>query len=202
MKILKKIRYNSPVVLTFALLSLLVLILDFLTGGFTTYKLFCVYRFYPFDVFGYIRLFGHVLGHSGIGHYIGNITLMLVIGPLIEERYGSRKLICAIAVTAAVSGLIHCAVSPDTYLLGASGIVFMMIILSSFSLMKDGEIPLTAILVAIIYIGGEIIEGVASYDNVSHLTHIIGGVCGGVFGYAAGKRDARTGSERKENGGF
>ena len=38
------IRFNSPVILTFALLSLCALILDSVTGGYTTSKFFCVYR--------------------------------------------------------------------------------------------------------------------------------------------------------------
>ena len=39
-----KLQYNSPVVLTFALLSLAVLWLDGLTGGKSTHALFSVYR--------------------------------------------------------------------------------------------------------------------------------------------------------------
>ena len=38
----RKIQYNSPVVLNFALLSLLALFLGRVTGGWTTAKLFCV----------------------------------------------------------------------------------------------------------------------------------------------------------------
>ena len=37
------IRFNAPVILSFALLSLLTLGLDALTGGYTTSKFFCVY---------------------------------------------------------------------------------------------------------------------------------------------------------------
>ena len=38
------IRFNAPVVLSFALISLLVLVLDSVTGGASTARLFCVYR--------------------------------------------------------------------------------------------------------------------------------------------------------------
>ena len=38
------IRFNAPVVLLFALLSLLVLLLDGWTGGVSTTRFFCVYR--------------------------------------------------------------------------------------------------------------------------------------------------------------
>lgn len=41
----------------------------------------------------YVRLFGHVLGHASWDHFTGNILLILVIGPMIEEKYGSKKII-------------------------------------------------------------------------------------------------------------
>ncbi len=72
--------------------------------------------------------------------------------------------------------------------MGASGIVFMFIILSSVVNVKDGEIPLTFIVVAIIYIGQEIVNGLFVNDNISQLGHIIGGACGGIFGYVMNKK--------------
>ena len=184
---LKKIRYNSPVVLTFALISLVVLVLDFLTGGRTTGLLFCTYRTSPLDLLGYVRMFGHVLGHADLQHYIGNMTLILVLGPMLEEKYGSKNLLLAIAITAVVSALVHGLVSEGA-LLGASGIVFMMIMLSSLTGMKSGTVPLTMILVAVVYIGGEIIDGIVNQDSISQLTHIVGGICGTAIGFALAKK--------------
>ena len=71
---------------------------------------------------------------------------------------------------------------PRTALMGASGIVFMMIVMSSLAGMREGCIPLTLILVLILYVGGEVISGVTLSDNVSQLTHIIGGLCGAFLG--------------------
>lgn len=182
MKLLHKIQYNSPVILTFALLSLAVLFLGEFTGGASTALCFSVYRSSLTSPFTYIRFFGHVLGHANYSHYIGNMTLLLVIGPPLEERYGSKTLLEVILATALISGLVQFICFPGTALLGASGIVFMLIILSSLSGAGKGRIPLTLILVYIIYIGGEIADGVLQSDNISQLTHIIGGTCGGVFG--------------------
>lgn len=177
-----KIQYNSPVVLSFALLSFVTLVLGQLTDGWTTIKLFSVYRSSARDLLTYLRFFLHVLGHSSYSHYIGNIMMMLVIGPALEERYGSRNLFWAIFITALVSGMIQWIFFPSTALLGASGIVFMMIVMSSLAGMKNGCIPLTLILVFVLYIGGEIIDGVTLQDNVSQLTHIVGGICGAILG--------------------
>lgn len=185
-KVIKKIDYNAPVVLSFAFVSLLALILGFVTGGWTTRTFFCVYRCPLTDIFGYLRLFGHVLGHSGVSHYVNNMMMLLLIGPMLEEKYGSKLLLEMILITAVITGILNNLLFP-TGLLGASGIVFMMIVLSSITSVKDGKIPLTLIVVVILYLGDQIIAGVISRDNISQLTHIIGGVCGGVFGMWIGK---------------
>lgn len=178
------IQYNSSVVLSFALLSLAALLLGRLTGGWTTHTLFCVYRAPLTDPFTYIRMVGHVLGHAGYAHYISNMTLLLVIGPPLEEKYGSGRLLGCILFTALVSGLVQFLFFPGSALLGASGIVFMMIVLSSLAGMREGAIPLTLILVVFIYLGGEVVDAVTLQDNVSHLTHILGGLCGAGLGFA------------------
>ena len=178
------IRFNAPVVLAFALLSLIALILDEVTDGATTFRFFCVYRSSLADPLTYIRFFGHVLGHSSYAHYMGNMLLLLLAGPPLEEKYGSRTLLGTIAVTALVTGLIQFIFFPGSALLGASGVVFMMIVLSSFTEMKRGGIPFTMILVVVFYLGGELADGLLTTDNVSQLTHIVGGVLGIIFGFS------------------
>ena len=120
-------------ILTFFLLSLLVLFLDDWTGGWTTMHLFCVYRSSLKDPLFYIRLFGHVLGHAGWEHFLNNMLLLLVVGPPMEEKYGSIPLLKGIVLTALVTGVLQCVLFPRTGLLGASGIVFMLIMLSSLA---------------------------------------------------------------------
>ena len=184
-----KISYNAPVSLTFALLALIALILHGVTDGWTTSHLFSVYRSSLADPLTWVRFFGHVLGHSGYAHYIGNIVLILVLGPNLEDRFGSWNTLWAIVVTALISGLVQFIFFPGTALLGASGIVFMMILLSSFGGVRNGTIPTTLILVAIFYLGGELWDAIFANDNVSQLTHIIGGICGTILGFAlSGKK--------------
>ena len=83
-----RIRYNAPVVLTFALLALAALALGWLTRGWTTLHLFSVYRAPLTDPLTYVRMVGHVLGHADYAHYMGNMMLLLVVGPPLEEKYG------------------------------------------------------------------------------------------------------------------
>lgn len=182
-----KLQYNSPVVLSFALASLIVLWFDIFTGGRSTYTLFSVYRSSFSDPGTYVRFFLHVLGHVDYAHYLGNMMFILVLGPSLEERYGSRRLFWAIFLTAMVSGMIHWLFFGKTILMGASGIVFMMIAMASLSGMKNGCIPITLVLVLLLYLGGEIVDGITLRDNVSQLTHIVGGICGALLGISMRK---------------
>ncbi len=190
---MKRIRYNSPVVLTFALLSLGALLLGFATGGTSTSLLFSVYRSSPTNPLTYLRLFGHVLGHAGWAHYISNMTYILLLGPMLEEKYGSRPLLLMICVTALTTGLVFIALFPGQALLGASGVVFMMIVLSSLSSFGQGEIPLTLILVVVLFLGQEIVSGVTTADNISQLTHVVGGLVGGLMGLYFHRRQGSDG---------
>ena len=177
------IRFNAPVILTFALLSLLALLLGNWTNGAATHQYFSVYRSSLSDPLTYVRFIGHVLGHADYEHYMGNMLLLLLVGPGLEEKYGSGTMVWMILVTALVTGLVHFVFFPCSALLGASGVVFMMIVLSSFTAMRRGEIPVTLILVVIFYLGGEIMDGLFKKDNISQITHIVGGLCGLIFGF-------------------
>lgn len=92
-----------------------------------------------------------------------------------------------ILATALVTGIVNYVFFPHVQLLGASGVVFAFILLSPFTSVKEGSIPITLVLVAALYIGGQIYSGVSSHDNVSHLTHIIGGCVGAGLGYVMHK---------------
>lgn len=178
-----KISFNSPIVLGFTILCFITLGLNWLTHGQSNDLFFSVYRSPMTSIFTYIRFFGHILGHAGIEHLMGNIMLILVVGPLLEEKYGSSNILFVILATALTTGIVNFIFFPQVQLLGASGVVFAFILLSSFTSMKEGEIPLTFILVAVLYLGEQVYNGVAVKDNISNLTHILGGMVGAVLGY-------------------
>ncbi len=183
----KKISYNSPVILTFALISLVALILNGITQGRTNTLLFSTYRSSFTDPLMYVRLFTHVLGHASIQHYTNNMMLLLLLGPMLEEKYGSKNMLLCILATAFITGVLNNLLF-RTGLLGASGIVFMMIVMSSMTSMKSGTLPLTFVLVLVIYLGQEFYSAIFASDNISQFTHIIGGLCGGFLGYSVKKR--------------
>lgn len=177
-----RVTYNSPVVLTYAIISFIALVLITVQPTIKT-MFFSVYRSSPASLLYYVRLVGHIFGHASFSHYINNMMMILLLGPMLEERYGSKKLLVMILITAVITGFAHIIISTNTMLLGASGVVFMMVLLSSYVNIKKNEIPLTFILVFAFYMGKEIFNGITLSDHVSQLAHIGGGLAGSVFGF-------------------
>ena len=179
-----RITFNAPVTLGFVFAALAVMVLGTVTNGSSTQLLFMTYRASLLSPLTWLRLVTHVLGHSGWEHFAGNISYILLLGPMLEEKYGSEKLLGVIGITAVVTGLINFILFPHTALCGASGVVFAFILLTSFTSFGAGEIPLTFILVAAVYLGQQVADGIFVRDNVSNLSHIAGGIIGAVVGFA------------------
>lgn len=178
-----KISYNSPVVLTFSIFAFLVLLIDsqsVFPGIVSNY--FTVGSSFDYTVpKDYWLMFSHILGHSSWEHFLSNFTFILLLGPILEEKYGSKCLFGMIMVTALVTGCVN-VLFMSTGLMGASGVVFMFIVLSSITDAKEKTIPMTFILVVIIFMGKEIAD-ICNNDNISHLAHLIGGGVGTVLGF-------------------
>ena len=187
----KRITFNSPVILAFVFISFGAMAANYLTMGASNKLLFMTYHSSLASPLTYVRFFTHVLGHAGWSHYIGNMMYILLLGPMLEEKYGSAKILEVILTTALVTALVNYFLFPGIALCGASGVVFAFILLTSFTGFNEGEIPLTVILVAVIFIGQQVYEGIFLQDNVSNLSHIIGGIVGAVIGYQLNKRAKR-----------
>ncbi|MCR5558273.1 MAG: rhomboid family intramembrane serine protease [Butyrivibrio sp.] len=183
-----KITFNSPVVLGFMFISFMTLFLNVLTLGKSNALLFMTYHSALTDPLTYVRLFTHVLGHAGWEHYIGNAAYILLLGPMLEEKYGSKEIVYVILITAMVTGVMNYIFFPGVALCGASGVVFAFILLTSFTNFKNGEIPVTFILVAVIYLGQQVYEGISIQDNISNLSHVVGGIIGSIVGYRKNKK--------------
>lgn len=184
-----KITFNSPIILGFAAICLIATLLNTITGGAANKLLFMTYHSPLSKPMTYVRFFTHVFGHADWAHFIGNMSYILLLGPMLEEKYSSKVLVEVIAVTALITGLINYMLFWNVALCGASGVVFAFILMSSFTSFKEGEIPLTFILVAVLYIGQQIVQGIAVNDNVSNMAHIIGGIVGGAMGYVLNKKN-------------
>lgn len=177
-----RIKYNAPVVLSFSLISTFILFFNEFSGGALTNFVSVGPNIKGMPILAYPTLITHVLGHINLEHLIGNLTFILLLGPVIEEKYGSKNTLFMFLITALLTGLLN-VLFFNTGLMGASGIVFMLIILVSFTNSKEGDIPLTFVFIAILFIGKEFINGFRA-DNISQFAHIIGGIIGSFFGFS------------------
>ncbi len=179
---LPKITFNSPVVLVFVFICVGVQVLSTITGGATTQMFFTAKPGPWTDPLTYLCLVTHIFGHAGWDHMIGNMSYILLLGPLLEEKYGSGRLvgiIFASALAASIANIVFLNVG----VLGASGVVFTFILLSSVTGLREGELPLTFLLVAALYFGQQVYGAFFVRGNVSYLGHIAGGIVGGVVGF-------------------
>ena len=174
-----KIKYNSPVILTYTIISIAVLILSSshaVTGLFTSPA-----KISFFDPLFYFRLISYTVGHAGWPHLMGNLMIILLVGPLIEEKYGSARLLEMFLITAVTTAILNAAIFSNS-LIGGSGLAFMLILLGSFSNIKSKEIPLTFIIIAVLFIGNEVVATL-KVDKISQFSHLAGGFIGAFYGF-------------------
>jgi membrane associated rhomboid family serine protease len=175
-----KITFNSPFVLTFALLATFVLVISLSVGG--TLKILALDGNFDFKNWhSYVGLFLYPLSHASITHLVSNFGIILLIAPLLEKQYGWKKLLSMSVITTLVIGVGHIILS-DQGLIGASGLVFLYIVLASLSNATNKEVPLTFILVVFMFLGQEIINSFQE-DQISQMAHLGGGLMAILFRY-------------------
>lgn len=177
-----KINFNSPLILIYSgICVLFFLIQEYMFTSFNQY--IALGPNFDFNFYSYIT---HVFGHADANHLVSNLTFILLLGPMLEWKYGAKRLTILIIITALITALLN-KIFFSTGLIGASGIVFMFIILSSFTNREKGTIPLTFILIFILFIGKETLS-IYKNDNISQFAHIIGGIIGGIAGFIIDKK--------------
>lgn len=182
------IRFNSPVVLTFVGLCIAVMCINTLTNGWLTMHLCSAHRGSLANPLTYLRSVLHVLGHgSWKDHLFPNMLYILLLGPMLEEKYSSKAVLLLILSTAVVTGTASMIFFPHVYLYGASGIVFAMILLSSITKAEDHSIPVTFLIVAILYLGMQVFDALKGEDGISQFAHILGGAVGAFTGFQKAK---------------
>ena len=169
--VLDYFQYNAVVTLTMFFISLGVLLLDKITKGKSTRKVFSTERASLLKPLTYIRFFTHILGHADWDHLSSNYLKILLLGPLIEEKYGSINYLIMILLTAFVVAVYNF-IKGKEWLKGASCISFMLTVLSAFVNITENKIPITLVLIILFYIIDEI-KKLKKDDNIAHDTHLI-----------------------------
>lgn len=182
-----RIVWNAPFVLSFAVLSLFLLVIHIATDGqFTVAFVIARADFDPTNVGMWSGLVLHMLGHGNLAHFFGNMSLILLLGPILEREYGSRRLAAMTLATALVTGAANIAFF-SVPIIGSSGIVFMMMMLTAVQGARERTIPVTFIIVVIFFTVKELHDALF-YANISHFAHLAGGAAGTFFGFFLRKR--------------
>ena len=178
----KYFSYNSTVTLSFFFICFVLLIMDYIS----MHKLsdfLALHKGSIFNPMTYIRFVTNAFVSKDWNHFRSNFVYILLLGPMLEEKYGSINLLIMMLITSVVSS-IAVYIFSNKGALGASDITFMMIVLSSIVNIQDGRIPLTLVLIILFYVVDEIIKWLLHLnDNISHLSHIAGAICGIAFGF-------------------
>ncbi len=126
----------------------------------------------------------HTLIHSSFDHWFNNVSLILLLMPSCEDHFGMSKLFKMICVVATMSWFAN-ALFTNYIPVGASGVVFMLIVLTPFIAnaheTTNVMIPVCFVMVFLMFLGKEIYVALTQTDHVSHLCHVVGGIVGAVF---------------------
>ena len=182
---MKKLRlsFNAPVTLTFVFLCFVATVLGVVSGGVISQMFFTTYKLQVMNPLSWLRCFSHTIGHASWQHFFGNMMYIILLGPILEEKYGKKTIVALILCTGLATTLAITFLFPNTGVIGASGVVFAMILLASFTSFEEGTIPVTFLLVFVFYIGQEVLNGVFVNDNISQFGHILGGIVGSTSGF-------------------
>ena len=205
------VTFNAPVTLIFAFLCVVFFALDafWLKGKILEHALTChgkigsavAFNFKnPFD---YVRILTHVFGNTSWTELFINLAYILLLGPTLEERYGSPITALTMVMAALVTGVLNVCFFSAT-LTGSETIVLLMVLLASVASIDKGELPLTFFFVFILYCAYEMYSTVKSTPtyqkgflsflsiNVPLFIDLAGGVCGSLFGFLVAPKKSRV----------
>lgn len=183
--------YDAPVTLTFAFISIAFYLVNQLICKGALDKLFLAsptgssgaLAFNRADFLSYIRLVFYVFGSRDFSQLMANVIFILLLGPEIEERYGSVIIGIMLAVTTVFSGVLNACFCLES-LKGSSAIVLMMIFLNSFITFSKKKIPLSVVAVFAFFILREFFDKNPN-GAVGIIINLAGGLCGSLFAFLA-----------------
>ncbi len=210
-----KISYDAPVTLTFVIVCALIFLLNVLlirngkSGGFE--KIFAsptsqggVLPFIPSAPLSYFRLLFYIFGSEpGYAYELfTNLILIMLLGPSMEERYGSVIIGIMIFVSALFSGVLN-ACFLETSLVGCVPLVSMMIFLNAFMSFSKKKFPLSFAAVMVLFV---LVQFFTGAGILRIIVCIAGGLCGSLFAFLtspkvkAAKKEASGGTATKRGG--
>jgi len=197
-----KIVYDAPATLSFVFICIALFILDNLVfkqkiSGFLMSPTVSNGHlpFNPTKIGTYFRLISYSFGAASSTALIINMIFVLLMGPTMEERYGTVVIAIMMFVSALFAGVLNSCFC-RYQLTGCEAIVFMMILLNSFLSLSKKKIPLSFVMIFILFILKDNLERNAN-GSIGIIINIAGGLCGSLFAFLTSPK-ART--AKKEGG--
>lgn len=185
-----KVAYDAPVTLSFVIICAIIFLLNMLlaksgkAGGLE--KIFAsptsqagVLPFIPSALVSYVRLFFYIFGAGDPSVMFTNLILIMLLGPAMEERYGSVIIGIMIFVAALFSGVLNACFS-ESSLVGSLPLVSMMIFLNAFMSFSKKKFPLSFAAVMVLFVLLQVFSGTGA---VQIIICIAGGLCGSLFAF-------------------
>lgn len=199
-----KLVYDAPATLTFAFICLGLFALDFFfLGSKISQNYLCSptsaagkAAFMASSPLSYVRLVTYCFGSASVEILIVNMVFLLLLGPSMEERYGTVVIAIMMAVCVLFSGVLTACFS-KTSLTGCAAVIFMMIFLNSFVSLSKKKIPVSFLLVFLLFIFREGFNlGFSGDGIIKIIINIAGGLCGSLFAFLTSPK-AKSGRKKE-----
>ena len=198
-----KVSYDAPVTLSFVIICAFFFLLNsFVIKSGALGKILAspttqagALPFIVSQPVSYIRLLLHVFGSTDGSGLITNLILVMLLGPAMEERYGSVIIGIMIFVSALFSGVLNACFCSES-LVGAVPVVCMMIFLNSFMSFSKKTFPLSFAAVIVLFVFLEVFSGAGA---VRIIICIAGGLCGSLFAFLT---SPKVKAAKKSGGGL
>lgn len=126
------------------------------------------------------------LVHADIStHWLSNIFIIALLGPVIERRFGIIRTVTMIILTTLATSFVGSL--RNVAGIGMSDICFMFILLHCFCKENTG-ISFTCIVLILLKLIPEL-QQINANDHIGHAAHFIGGILGLVFGILNNKME-------------
>lgn len=206
-----KFSYDAPVSITFVLVVSLAMILDYtVLRGWLTKNVFTCRGIRgaggmpAFDFkngFDYLRLLTHIFGSAGWEDFLINTTIILLLGPAQEERYGSAMFALMTVVSGITAGVLS--VCAGVSLNGPGCIIFTLILLASITAFSRRTIEFSWILVFVLYTSFRMYASAPGHGsavsfldflkaNVPTFINLVAGVAGSLFAFMASPKKRKS----------
>lgn len=145
----------------------------------------------------YLRLFFYAFGAESYSVLLCNMIFILLLGPAMEERYGTVVIAIMMFVSALFSGVLN-ACFCKLPLIGSSSIIFMMIFLNSFLSLSKKKVPVSFVIAFILFVlrGADLSSG-----GIQIIINVAGGLCGSLFAFLTSPK-AKAAKKSDSDGGL